>query len=172
MKKIFIKNNLKLEEKTYSTDIGVDVRASSEPKIVGKKAGDSKWESIDYIEYETNLFIDCLQKNSETQAYVDVRPRSSISKYNLLLANSVGLLDPEYRDQLFVRFKYVVQPKDLAFDSNVEKFVCCVDFDKIYKNGDKICQLIFNETIDVEYIYVPELAPSRRGSGKFGSTGN
>ena len=95
----------------------------------------------------------------------------SISKYNLVLANSIGLIDPEYRDQIFVRFKYVIQPKDLKWDPQSEQFVCCVDFDKIYKNGDKICQLIINETIEVEYVYVPELAPSRRSTGKFGSTG-
>ena len=171
-KKIFIKNNLKLEEKSYDTDIGIDIKSISEPKIVGSSAGDGYWRNIDYIEYETNVFIDCLQKNSDTQLYIDVRPRSSISKYNLALANSVGLIDPEYRDQIFVRFKYIYQPKDLKWNANLEEFVCHVDLDKIYKNGDKICQLVIKETVETEQIYVPELAPSRRAAGKFGSTGN
>jgi dUTPase len=170
-KKIFIKNNLKLEEKTHSSDIGIDVRCTSEPKVVGIKARDGNWKCIDFIEFETNLYIDCLQKNSETNLYIDVRPRSSISKYNLVLTNSVGLIDPEYRDQIFVRFKYILQPDDLKWDSELEQFVCCINFDKIYKNGDKICQLIVNETVEIEHVYVPELAPSRRSTGKFGSTG-
>lgn len=170
-KKIFIKNNLKLDEKTHDTDIGIDVRSVSDPKIVGEKWADGSWKSIDYIEYETNLFVDCLQKYSDTQVYIDVRPRSSISKYNLFLTNSVGLIDPEYRDQILVRFKYVIQPKDLKWNTDIEGFLCHVDLDKIYKNGDKICQLVFNETLDIETIYVPQLADSRRGLGKFGSTG-
>lgn len=171
-KKIFIKNNLKLEQKIYDTDIGFDIKACSDPKIVGAKAPNGMHTSIDFIEYETNLFVDCLQKNSDTQLYIDVRARSSISKYNLALSNSVGLIDPEYRDQIFVRFKYIIQPKDLKWDASIEQFVCQVDLDKIYKNGDKICQLIFNETLNIEPVYVPELAPSRRGTGKYGSTGN
>jgi dUTPase len=171
MKKIFIKNNLKLEEKTFNTDIGIDVRCTSDPKIVGIKFGDGRWRSIDFIEYETNLFVDCLQKNSDTNVYIDVRPRSSISNYNLLLANSVGLIDPEYRDQILVRFKYVVQPKDLKWNPDIEEFLCHIDFDKIYKNGDKICQLVIKETVEAEHIYVSELVPSRRATGKFGSTG-
>ena len=171
-KRIFIKNNIKLEPKSFDTDIGFDVKAVSQPNIVGTKNQNGLWKSIDYIEYETNLFIDCLQKSSENQVYIDVRPRSSISKYNLTLANSVGLIDPEYRDQILVRFKYQIQPKDLKWDASSEEFVCNVDLDKIYKIGDKICQLVFNESVNIEEIYVPELAASRRGVGKFGSTGN
>jgi dUTPase len=172
MKKIYIKNNLKLEDKTYSTDVGIDLRAVSEPHVMGVKGANGTWKSIEYIEYETNVYIDCLQKNSNTQLYADVRPRSSISKYNLVLANSVGLIDPEYRDQILVRFKYIIQPSDLKWDAAFEEFVCSINFDKIYKIGDKICQLVLNETVDVEHVYVPELAPSRRSTGKFGSTGN
>jgi dUTPase len=172
MKKIFIKNNLKIQDRSIDTDIGIDVRASSEPKIVGVKSQNGLWRSIDYVEYETNLYVDTLQKNSDTQVYIDVRPRSSISKYNLVLANSVGLIDPEYRDQILLRFKYIIQPKDLSWNQEMQEFVCKIDLDKIYKINDNICQILFQETIKTDFVYVPELAPSRRGIGKFGSTGN
>lgn len=172
MKKIFIRNCLKLEEKTIPTDIGIDLKASSEPKVVGKKAPDGNWSSIDFLEYETNFYVDCLQKNTETQVYADIRPRSSLSKYNLVLANSIGLIDPEYRDQVLVRFKYLFQPKDLKWNADLQEFTFKIDEEKIYKNGDKICQIVFHETIETNFVYVPELAPSRRGFGKFGSTGN
>jgi dUTP pyrophosphatase len=170
--KIFVKNNLKLQEKTYASDIGIDVKSMSDPKIVGVKAKDDYWLSIDYIEYETSLYLDCLQRNSEDQMYIDVRPRSSISNKNLLLANSVGLIDPEYRDQIFVRFKYVIQPEDLVFSDVYQKIITRINYDKIYKNGDKICQLIFQKTQNVNFVYVPSLAESSRSVGKFGHTGN
>lgn len=170
--KIFIKNNLTLEQKKYSSDIGIDVKCTSEPKIVGIKANSDSWYSIDYIEYETSLYVDCLQRNSEEQIYIDVRPRSSISNKNLLLSNSIGLIDPEYRDQIFLRFKYIIQPEDLFIIEPENKMAVKINHSKIYKIGDKICQLVFNKTNDLDFIYVPHLADSFRNVGKFGHTGN
>lgn len=168
--KIFIKNNLRLEHKTYSTDIGFDIKATSEPNVVGVKSlFDETWLNIDFIEYETSLYIDCLQRNSEEQIYADIRPRSSISNKNLILSNSVGLIDPEYRDQIFVRFKYITQPEDLIL--NNDKILTKINYDKIYKKGDKICQIVFHKTQNVDFVYVPSLADSSRGTGKFGHTG-
>lgn len=169
MNKIFIKDNLKLRGKTNETDIGIDIIASSAPRIVGKKDANGYWKSIDFIEYETHIFLDCLQKNSEEQLYVDVRPRSSICNYNLILANSVGLIDPEYRDQILVRFKYVTQPEDLR--PNLNYFFTEVNLNKIYNQGDKIAQIVIQKSVNHEFIYVPELNDSKRGMGKFGSTG-
>ena len=37
--------------------------------------------------------------------YADLRPRSSISKYDLVLANSVGTIDADYRGELILKFK-------------------------------------------------------------------
>ncbi len=80
-------------------------------------------------------------------------PRSSISKYDLILANSVGIVDSGYRNQLVARFK---KTKDDGV---------------FYEIGDRVCQIIFyqypNPTIEV----VQELDHTNDRGGGLGSTG-
>lgn len=166
MNKIFIKNTLKLNAKDSPFNIGIDVKATS-LDVVGKKY-DSYYASIDYIEYDTGIFLDSLKRNSEEQNYTLVYPRSSISKKNLILCNSVGLIDPNYRDSIKLRFKYIAQPSD--FVSLRETFFIKINEEKIYSIGDKIGQLVFVKSLPVSFEYVPELMPSDRFGG-FGSTG-
>lgn len=164
--KIFIKNNIKLLSKDSPFNIGIDIKAY-DLKIVGEKHN-QYYKCIDYIEYDTQIFIDSLKKNSEEQLYTLVYPRSSLSNKNLLLCNSVGVIDPNYRDSIKLRFKYIPQPKDFIF---IYDSPCInIDEEKIYKIGDKIGQLIFTKNFPINIEYVPELIPSDR-SGGFGSTG-
>jgi dUTPase len=164
--KVFIKNSFKFSEKDSIYNIGFDLKATS-MNIVGDGNG-RLYKSIDYIEYDTNLCLDTLKRNSEEQLYSLVYPRSRISKYNLLLCNSVGIIDPNYRDNVKIRFKYIYQPKDIVI---VEDAIYTkIDEEKIYKVGNKIAQLVFSKSIQVFMDYVPELMPSDR-SGGFGSTG-
>jgi dUTPase len=164
--KIFVKNNLKLQSKDSPFNIGLDVKAMS-MEVVGTKY-DSYYMSIDYIEYDTGICLDPLKRNSEEQVYTLVYPRSSISKKNLLLCNSVGLVDPNYRDTIKLRFKYINQPSDLVMRGDL--ILVNIDEKKIYSLGDKIGQLVFMKTIPTKIEYVPELMPSDRNGG-FGSTG-
>ena len=107
--KYYIKNveGLVLPKRANETDAGYDVIATSDPKIVGDPLNGPSYRRIDYIEYETNLYIAPTGK-----FHTDLRPRSSISKYNLVLANSIGLIDRGYRNQVLVRFKYIWNPED------------------------------------------------------------
>lgn len=164
--KIFVKNNLKLETKSSPFNIGLDIKAIS-MEIVGEKH-QTYYASIDYIEYDTGIYLDSLKRNIEEQIYTLVYPRSSISKKNLVLCNSVGLIDPNYRDTIKLRFKYFAQPKDFVevFGS---QFIN-LNQSKIYSIGDKIGQLVFVKSFPVSFEYVPELIPSDR-FGSFGSTG-
>jgi dUTPase len=164
--KIFIKNNLRLEDKLSPFNVGIDVKAVNF-EIKGEKIN-NLYSSIDYIEYDTGIFIDSLTRNYEELIYTLVYPRSSISNKNLLLCNSVGVIDPNYRDSIKLRFKYLYQPKDIDTFGNL--FLIKIDENKIYKIGDKIGQLIFSKTINHKLEYVPELIPSDRDGG-FGSTG-
>lgn len=164
--KIFIKNNIRLENKNSPFDVGIDIKAIN-IEIKGEKVN-NLYSSIDYIEYDTGIFLDTLKRNSEELIYTLVYPRSSISNKNLLLCNSVGIIDPNYRDSIKLRFKYIYQPKDI--DTFGSSFLIRVDENKIYKIGDKIGQLVFSNTINFKLEYVPELMPSDR-SGGFGSTG-
>jgi dUTPase len=165
--KVFIKNSLKLSAKDSPFNIGVDVKAIS-MDIVGSKYK-SYYKYIDYIEYDTGISLDSLKRNSEEQIYTLVYPRSSVSKKNLLLCNSVGLIDPNYRDTIKLRFKYIYQPCDLI-TSMGDNLLINIDEEKIYSIGDKIGQLVFVKSFPVTFEYVPELIPSDRVGG-FGSTG-
>jgi dUTP pyrophosphatase len=168
---------------------GYDIIATSDPEIVGKLHGESKnvYESIDYIQYKTNLRI-AVQKDKVwtggTSSPLDIdydvlaMPRSSVSKYNLVLANSIGLIDADYRGEILVRFKYIWQPEDFIYvptsDGNQSgissKIVGKPNLDKIYKKGDKICQLKITKVEHAEFYLVDALDTTQRGEGGFGST--
>jgi dUTPase len=96
------------------TDSGYDIIATSDPFIQGisiDKTDD--YLSIDYIEYDTNLIIE-----PNDGYHTCVFPRSSISKYNLTLANSIGLIDNGYRGVIKLRFKYNAQPLYFKVNQN------------------------------------------------------
>lgn len=148
---------------------GYDIISTSDPEIVGEKSAYG-YNRIDYIQYKTNLKI-AVQKDRTTSNDYDVlaMPRSSVSKYNLVLANSVGLIDADYRGEVLVRFKYIWQPEDFKLNTN-NKLEGTPNFDKIYKKGDKICQLKITRVEHVEFYLVDTLDTTQRGEGGFGST--
>jgi dUTP pyrophosphatase len=165
--------NLKINSESYvfppahEDDAGYDILAASEPVIIGNRPiGGPYYSTIDYIEYDTNLII---EPDSNFHTYV--LPRSSISKTNLVLANSVGLIDNGYRGTVKLRFKYIAQPKDWRI-VNGDELLIELDFDKIYGLGDKIGQLVFAETIKASFLKVDSFVNTSRNEGGFGSTGS
>ncbi len=163
-------------------DAGCDIIASSDPKIVGTSVcfdgikDMNFWKNIDYIEYDTEIKI-----SPPDGYYALVYPRSSISKYNLLLCNSVGLIDYGYRGNIKLRFKYVFQPDDIRFYGEIvdtlspdKKLMISIDQEKIYKKGDKIAQIVLvplvNATpqrVEPNHLFLN----TTRSDGGFGSTG-
>lgn len=162
--KYYIKNvdGINVPSRANSSDAGYDVIATSDPKIVGDVYNGPSYKRIDYIEYETNLYI-----APDGNFHTDLRPRSSISKYNLVLANSIGLIDRGYRNMILARFKYIWNPEDYQILGDL--ILGTPNLDKIYKKGDKICQLVAMETHDIEFVNANELDGNDRGGG-FGST--
>lgn len=79
-------------------------------------------------------------------------PRSSIRKYGLSLANSIGVIDSGYRGEIMCSFK----PTGTCPTYNV---------------GDKVAQMIIMPYPIVNYVEVTELSDSERGEGGHGSTG-
>ncbi len=149
-------------------DVGFDLIAATDPKIVGEKNFNGDWTRIDYIEYDTGVKV-----NPPQGFFTMIIPRSSLSKYDLVLANSVGVIDPSYKGNLIVRFKYIIQPKDLVFKDLIGIQVSVSNwsgFQNIYKKGDKIAQLVFMP-VSVPTLEVGEVGESERGEGGFGSTG-
>ena len=92
--------------------------------------------------------------------YADLRPRSSISKYDLVLANSVGTIDSDYRGELILKFK-----PSVYFGVNRGD-----DDGVMYKVGDRIAQLVILPYPKVSFVEVDELSDTERGTGGFGST--
>lgn len=127
-------------KKAYSTDVGFDVTAI-DMNIVEK-------EDYGYIEYDTGIAV-----TPPEGYFVMAVPRSSLSKTGLILANSVGIIDPDYNDSIKLRFKYV-------------------SGSKYYGVGDKIGQLIILPLPQVEFEEVELLDDTDRGLGGFGSTGS
>ena len=87
-------------------------------------------------------------------------PRSSISKYDMNLTNSTGVLDSGYRGEVFFKFKHPNRFTD--------------DFDgkySTYNIGDRIGQIIILPYPQIEFEEVEELSETDRGIGGFGSTG-
>lgn len=161
----YLDNGVLQPVKAHETDTGFDIFASDNPKIVGESGPDNKFWAIDYIEYRTNLFIE-----PDPNFCVYVFPRSSISKYNLLLCNSIGLLDNGYRFEILLRFKYIIQPIDCEI--NFGTMSCQVNSRKIYSKGDKIAQLVVVPvTQNVIFQKTQILNTTARNIGGFGSTG-
>lgn len=78
-------------------------------------------------------------------------PRSSISKYDMHLRNSVGVIDSGYRGEIMLKFSFLE-------DGN------------LYQMGDKIAQLIIMPYPQITFEEVEELSETERGEGGFGST--
>lgn len=163
---------------TKGTDraTGFDVVVTSEPEIIGEIYDNGAYKRVDYIQYKTNLKL-AVQKERifSNFGYNDLDydilafPRSSISKYNLVLANCIGLIDADYRGEVLLRFKYQWQPEDykIRTDNLLEGRV---NFTKLYNKGDKVCQLKVTKVENVEFVLVYELDSTTRGDGGFGST--
>lgn len=87
--------------------------------------------------------------------YVEIVPRSSISKSGYMLANNIGIIDQSYRGNLYVALRKI----------NKE----CIDLNLPWK----CCQLIVKKQIYSNLIFVEEeIENTKRGEGGFGSTGN
>ena len=167
-----------LPKKGTDRATGFDVIVTSDPEIVGELYENGAYKRVDYIQYKTNLKL-AVQKERvfSNFGYTDLDydilafPRSSISKYNLTLANCIGLIDADYRGEVLLRFKYQWQPEDykIRTDNLLEGRV---NFTKLYNKGDKVCQLKVTKLENVEFVLVDELDSTTRGEGGFGSTDN
>jgi dUTP pyrophosphatase len=104
------------------------------------------WFENDNVCYGTGLAMEI------PEGFVGlVFPRSSIAKKDLILSNSVGVIDSGYRGEIMVKFK--------------DTGVCH------YDRGERICQIIIMPYPSIEFEEVDELSETNRGDGGFGSSG-
>ena len=86
-------------------------------------------------------------------------PRSSNTKKDLILGNSVGVIDSGYRGEVVLKFRPVMPlERDIEFGP------------REYEIGDRIGQIVIIPAPQIEFNVVDELSTSDRGVGGFGST--
>jgi len=130
-----LKENAVIPDYTHEGDAGMDVVA------INKRVTDK------FIEYGTGLSFEV------PPGYVMlVFPRSSVSKKDLVLANSVGVLDSGYRGELLIRFQSVGEDH--------------------YEIGDRVAQIMILPYPKIEFEEVESLEDSERGIGGWGSSGS
>lgn len=114
-----------------------------------------------FIEYGTGIAIEI------PYGYIGLLfPRSSVTNKSLILKNSVGVIDSNYRGELKLRFQ------SLEF----EKFTLGTHIEVIhtneYKIGDRVGQLVIVPIPNIMLDEVDELSKTERGEDGYGSTGN
>ena len=136
-----------LPTKAHITDAGYDLYA----------------HSVDYDEHG-NLVYGSGVAMEIPQGYVGlVFPRSSNANKDLLLSNSVGVIDSGYRGEISFKLK--------IFYPHIEHHGFIHDMTTDYKVGDRIGQIIIMPYPEVEFVEVNELSDSDRGDGGYGSSG-
>lgn len=121
-------------------------------------------------------------------------PRSSLSKYDLIQTNHVGVIDSGYRGDIMIKFKpsfdYWDDDKDSNtfgnpldnsggleigkfhfFDSPEDKNRDISTIIDVYAVGDRVGQLLIIPYPKIEFEEVDDLTTSERGDGGFGSSG-
>jgi dUTP pyrophosphatase len=141
MKVLFKKldRNAKMPIYARVGDAGADLTA------VSKVTFDDK-----YIEYGTGISVEL------PEGYAGfLFPRSSVTKKDMVLKNSVGILDSGYRGEIIFRFLHDPKP----------------DADH-YEVGDRIGQIVIMPVEQFQFEEIAELSASERGEGGFGSSGH
>lgn len=131
----------------HSTDAGLDLVATSRT-----------YDSDGNIVYGTGLAFEI------PEGYVGlVFPRSSVSKKDIALTNSVGVIDSGYRGEVMAKFK-----PTLVFEQ--ERVPYSID-PRVYDVGERIAQMIIVPYPRIEFEEADSLTQSDRGEGGYGSTG-
>lgn len=139
--------------KKYNMDAGFDLTAT--------------WviEHKKYIEYGTDIAIEI------PKGYVGLLfPRSSIRNQDLILKNSVGILDASYRGE--IKFSFW-KTKELPFEikkRNQQSEFTKIDINK-YDIGERCGQIVIIKIPDIKMIEVDKLSKTNRGTQGYGSSG-
>ena len=124
-------------------DAGIDLTATSK-----------SYENDGNVVYGTNRAFEI------PEGYVGLLfPRSSNSKKDLLLSNSVGILDSGYRGEVMFKYKSTIWDGSYGYGNS-------------YQIEDRVGQLIILPYPKIQFEEVSELSETERGTGGYGSTGN
>ena len=107
--------------------------------------------SNDQIKYNSNIAVEI------PEGYVGLLfPRCSVYKHHILLTNSVGVIDSDYRGPIKAVFQ-----REEAIRHKISG----------YRVGERFAQLIVVQNPSVKYIESDTLSETERGDKGYGSTG-
>jgi len=155
----------------HATDAGLDLTATSK-----------KTEENGIVTYGTGIAVEI------PKGYVGlIFPRSSNCKKDLLLSNSVGVIDSGFRGEIMLKYmpttkiccpeRLIDRLRYLFYGTLCSKRINLLitnimrDDKREYQVGDRVGQLIIMPYPRVQFEEVTELSDSDRGNGGYGSTG-
>ena len=144
-----IKQYYQLLSQRETTDSGVDLVCPDELNTSAFKVN------------TINFKIKCQMKNTDNGGYYPyyLYPRSSISKTPLIMANSVGIIDKDYRGNIMAKVRNIpIEPSD--------------NDDFLIDKGTRLFQICAPDLSPIKVVVVNELSETSRGEGGFGSTGS
>tara|TARA_B110000285_G_C14731382_1_gene426608 strand:+ start:71 stop:520 length:450 start_codon:yes stop_codon:yes gene_type:complete len=127
----------------HEGDAGLDLFTLEDITIPSGKMG----------KIDTGIMCEALTDNKTKGLSFYMYPRSSISKTPLRLANSVGIIDRDYRGHLIGCFDNI---------SNE---------DYVVEKGTRLLQICAPNLEPITFELVEKLSETSRGTGSFGSTG-
>jgi dUTP pyrophosphatase len=107
--------------------------------------------TVSTIDYQIQCEMIDLDTNTLSSYYLV--PRSSISKTNLMMANSIGIIDAGYRGNIMAK----VRNMNLSINENINKNTC-------------LFQIIAPDLKPIKVNIVNELSITTRNDNGFGST--
>ena len=145
-----------LPTKAHATDAGYDLYAHSK-----------SYDDDGNVVYGSGVAMEI------PQGYVGlVFPRSSNAKKDLILSNSVGVIDSGYRGEISFKFKKNLKLRieygTMGFGNEIELVKGGY---KEYSVGERVGQIIIMPYPEIEFVEVEELSDSERGDGGYGSSG-
>ena len=147
----------------HDSDSGVDLYVTE----------DISFSPGETVIVDLNVKSRMLNDDGNTVGYY-LYPRSSISKTPLIMANSVGIIDKDYRGNIKVALKHV--PTEQFIDSMIESYNEKKSFNKsrfsyVLKKDTRIAQICSSTLEPIKLKLVDNLDDTERGEGGFGSTG-
>lgn len=131
------------DRKNHSTDSGLDLFVQENIICQPNK--------VTFIGHQ----IACEMFDLSTSSNIPflLTPRSSISKTPLIMANSIGIIDKDYRGEII----------GAVYNTSSEPFEV--------KGGARLFQIILPSLEPFDFKLIEELSDTRRGKDGFGSTG-
>lgn len=105
---------------------------------------------------------------------MEIRPRSGLTKTKLIIANSPGTIDEDYRGEILIIFESIDSTNLFPYYNNYINNGVIDDIYFPYGVGDRCAQLLIRRYEEIawhEADTLEELGETKRGNGGHGSTG-